>query len=75
MMEVTRSSESSIFTRAKRRNIPENCTLHMKMLIADISKEVIFEPTSVNEISQGLGNENGIRVVNFTISAKLSLSK
>jgi hypothetical protein len=48
---------------------------HMKILLGDISakigREDIFKPTIGNESLHEIGNDNGVRVVNFTTSKSL----
>jgi hypothetical protein len=42
MMEALRSSKTSALTRAKRRNIPEYCILHVKVYLCSFLKEIRF---------------------------------
>jgi hypothetical protein len=50
---------------------------HMNILLGDFSVEVsredIFKPTVGNENSHEIGNDNGVRVINFATSKNLTV--
>jgi hypothetical protein len=51
----------------------------MKILLgyfnAKVGREDIFKPTTTNENSQEISNDNGVRVVNFATSKNLVVKK